>query len=245
MIARLLVAGALVAVLLCGVVTAGETQYISVLHAGKYDQELGEAVKLSGMNRGFCYYNKSISAPGAVIPECDSGFVHKTYITLEKVGGGLIQNYQVVDYGDNTWSYKINSLDLGTYRVTVRMSPDGAVTAQDEFKVVVPTPEPTPTPTPTPTPNYEAKIAALETKIAAQETKINTQSTRIQEIADKTPVPTAVPTTVITTKTPVPTATIDHAATIAALEKHLAEVEAAQKEQGDWIRQIMKFLGMG
>jgi hypothetical protein len=96
------------------------------------------------------------------------------------------------------------------------------------------------TPTPTPTPDYDAKIAELETKISVQETKIKAQSTRIQEIADKTPIPT----TIITTKTPKPTPTIDHAAIEAALEKRLADVEAEQLKQGDFLYQIMKFLGL-
>lgn len=98
------------------------------------------------------------------------------------------------------------------------------------------------TPTPTPTPDYDAKIRALETKlidqdakVSAQETQLKTQSLEIKKIS----------VTTIPTATPKPTATIDHAAIEAALEKRLAEVEAEQQKQGYFLYQIMKFLGLG
>ena len=211
---RVIVAVVLIAVLLCGVANA---QNITVVHAGGYDKELGSFIGLSGINT--------------------AGSFPITYITIEKVGGGFIQNYQARGYGDTTWNYKINSLDVGTYRVTVRMAPDGTEYAQDEFRIVVPTPEPTPTPTPTPTPDYQAQIAALETRIAAQETTIKAQATMIQEIAVRTPVPTTIPTTVITTETPVPTPTADY-------DARIAEIQRQVDEQNDIIYQILHFLGL-
>ena len=156
---------------------------------------------------------------------------------------------------DHTWSYNWNTGEsLCGYPnadVTLTISDDktlsipGATMIPFTMKAVV-------TPTPTPTPDYNAKIAALETKLAAQDTKIAeqaaavaTQGKVVAEIAAKTPTPTPVPTVRTTRVTPKPTVTIDHAAAEKALEQRLAEVEAAQQKQGDFISQIMKWLGIG
>jgi hypothetical protein len=51
-------------------------------------------------------------------------------------------------------------------------------------------------------------------------------------------------TTTATTATPTPTATVNYSATIAALEKQMAEQNAKIEEQGNWIDQILRFLGL-
>lgn len=93
-----------------------------------------------------------------------------------------------------------------------------------------PSPSPTLTPTPSPTPDYEKKIEAMET--------------RLKEMEKKTALPTATPTVVKIIPAPVPTATVNHSATIAALEKQIAEQNVKIEEQGNWIDKILKFLGM-
>jgi hypothetical protein len=59
-----------------------------------------------------------------------------------------------------------------------------------------------------------------------------------------TGIPTTQITTIATTATPEPTATVNYSATIAALEKQMAKQNAKIEEQGSWIDQILKFLGL-
>ncbi len=67
-----------------------------------------------------------------------------------------------------------------------------------------------------------------------------------------TTIPTSIPTTgqttslttSPTTRTPKPTATVNHSATIEKLEKQIAEQNAKIEEQGNWIDQILRFLGL-
>ena len=81
------------------------------------------------------------------------------------------------------------------------------------------------TPTPTPTPNYDEKIANLESTVAKQNETITNISTAIK-------------------KTPKPTATVNYSATIAVLQKQIDSEQAKNKEQDDFISQILAFLGL-
>jgi len=51
-------------------------------------------------------------------------------------------------------------------------------------------------------------------------------------------------TTTVTTATPRPTAKVNHSATIAAMQSQIAEQNAKIEEQGSWIDQILRFLGL-
>lgn len=165
-----------------------------------------------------------------------------TYLKIEKVGsGGDDPEYAVVTVdGTGRWEYTLKKhVDQGAKYIFAWNSSDMTPNTEDYYGVFTvhhesdsPNYDPGPlvyAPTRTPVPDYGEKIAELEKRIAEQETVI--------AAARATPDP-------ITPPTPIPTATIDHAATIAALEKSLEEMERKQNEQGDWIQQILKFLGL-
>jgi hypothetical protein len=118
--------------------------------------------------------------------------------------------------GDAATEYLINALKPDT------IDDDFAIT---HITIIDPTPTRSSSPTPTPTPNYDAKIANLESTVAKQNETIANISTAIK-------------------KTPKPTATINYSATIAALQKQIEAEEAKNKEQDDFISQILKFLGL-
>lgn len=138
---------------------------------------------------------------------------------------------------------------LYTFKVTdpSGTNPDAQINIQVVSEIEIPTMIPTtaasPTPTPTPTPDY----AAMEAKIKAQETEIQNIKATLAQTTIPTPTPEITPmlqSLPAPTSTPVPPPTIDHAAITAALEKRLAEIETEQQKQGDFIYQIMKFLGL-
>jgi len=231
-VSGLLVVGILIAVLLCGVVSASVnlTATTSTPPNGRNIFLVGDTVTISGMNH----------------------ISDITHIRIVPYKTRIAEYYQVNVGSDGTWHYSITP-QPDTYEIiimpvseeeSIKIYRDTGVPIESViigFSISKSMSTPAPTPTPIPTPDYEAKIAALETRIAAQETKIQTQATQIQQIAARTPepttIPTTAPTTVITTKTPVPTQTVDYEATLAAIQKQI-------DEQNDIIYQILHFLGL-
>jgi len=244
-------AALIVMVLVCGIVSASDefTLQVNGVDYQNLDNPTftwGDTIRFTGVNNISGSHHLSLGDPEEVIdwnpPRPCKGL---SWV----IKGATL--YPITPNPDKTWGYTWDSGEASckypNVDTTLKMEVMGAGSSKYytiKMKAIF-------IPTPTATPDYGAKIREIETKlseqgakVASQETKIQAQETKIKQIDEKTPAPTPVPTTIITTKTPIPTATIDHAATIAALEKHLSEIEAEQQKQGDFIYQIMKFLGL-
>lgn len=140
------------------------------------------------------------------------------------------------------WSYVWNTGDSACKypnvdtKITIETMGGVPVSFPITMKAVV-------TPTPTPTPDYNAKIAAIETQVAQQNSTLAAHEKSFGEImAAEAAAKNATATpTVVAAK---PTSTVNYSATIAALEKRLDEQNAKIEEQGNFINEIMKFLGL-
>jgi len=208
------------ALLLCGIVAAGEfTMQIN----GKPYQNIanpvftwGDKIQFSGMNTvSDAVYLSLGELPDNLDwtePNSCKGLAWNTKGTTHNPIKG------------ESWSYQWNTGDPAC------KYPNVDTTLQMEvweagmpitFPIIM---KAVPVPISSPTPDYDAKIAALEAKVS-------TQSTQIQELAIKTPVPTT------SIKIPIPTQTEDYDAKIAALQKQI-------DEQNSIIYQILHFLGL-
>jgi len=88
------------------------------------------------------------------------------------------------------------------------------------------------TPTTEPTPNYKEQISAIKTQIAEIQTNVSANQATIATLAaTKAP-------------TPRPTAKVNYSATMEKLQKELDVEQAKNKEQDNWIHQILSFFGI-
>ena len=144
---------------------------------------------------------------------------------------------------DNLWSYEWNTGDTSCKYPNV-----DALLGIDAERAMFPiTMKAIVTSTPTPTPDYSAKISVLENRVLEQETKIATQATQIQQVESR--VKTfgeimAEEANATQTVTPSPTQTVNYESTIAAMQTQLAQQQTQMVEQGSWIDQILRFLGL-
>lgn len=90
-----------------------------------------------------------------------------------------------------------------------------------------------------------AKYTYTSTTPRSTMTQLTTIPTSHPTTAMTTIPPYTQKTTVVTTiPSPIPTSTVDYDATIAAMQSQIAEQNAKIEEQGSWIDQILRFLGL-
>lgn len=77
---------------------------------------------------------------------------------------------------------------------------------------------------------------------STQTTVVPTVTTTTSQLIPTTTLSTQIPTS--TTATPRPTSKVNYSATIATMQSQIAEQNAKIEEQGSWIDQILKFLGL-
>jgi hypothetical protein len=138
------------------------------------------------------------------------------------------------------WQYQITSVtDIGIKNLVVWNNASGngknscavwAISIQPASQKEKPDGTVRYAPTRTPTPDYSDEIEKLEQKIEEQEKKIS--------VLSATPEPTKIEIV------PVPTATVNHTATIAALEAQIAEQQAEINRQKGLLDMILSFLGL-
>lgn len=154
-------------------------------------------------------------------------------------------HYQVSSHGQCQLIEFTTTKETTPYKYNFRVvMASGSVPETSKIVEVLAPSTPTSTPTPTPTPTTASPTTSLTTSPTYVTTTTKLPTTLQTTILPTTSPTSTVPTQTITIVTSRPTTTINYSATIEALQKQVDDQNAKIEEQGNWLDQILRFLGL-
>ena len=166
---------------------------------------------------------------------------NETYIIVRMAPGGELVNSGYAPVIDRRWEYTIPPQTIsvhvtGKYNESDQNFYNLKLIRIGERPQIVIEPERIEPSTPEPTPDLKNKIDELESKLVRQNASISALET---QIAQQKSTIAAIQTVAVRKTT-----TINFTERMEAIERNASEQRAKMAEQEDWIRQILKFLGL-